>query len=174
MHGASSTYQKSTHFASHPLWTHQTTSYVKGPHTCSPPLCLVRTEHLTAPCASRRNQIIYHSRSLQHPSPTREPLKIPMPKQKRKRGHGWTMQKKTPAPPDPALEWWDILAIEGEHEDGRYLVRWDGIDPSTGQPWKRSYVPREHVKGPLVRRWQKQHNRLGEWPLQLTGIYSRS
>ena len=85
-----------------------------------------------------------------------------MPKQKRKRGHGWTMQKKSVAAPDPALEWWDILAIEGGHEDGRYLVRWDGIDPTTGQPRDRSYVAREHVKGPLVRRWRKQMASNGE------------
>ncbi len=38
-------------------------------------------------------------------------------------------------------------------EEG-YLVRWAGIDPDTGEPWKPTWVPKRDCGEELITRWE--------------------
>jgi hypothetical protein len=48
---------------------------------------------------------------------------------------------------------WEVLGITAE-QGNNYRVRWAGIDPQTGKPWKQSWVHKHDCTDVLVRAWK--------------------
>lgn len=48
---------------------------------------------------------------------------------------------------------WEVIEITSER-GSNYKVRWAGIDPQTGKPWKQSWVPKHDCTDILVRAWK--------------------
>ncbi|GAO49219.1 hypothetical protein G7K_3376-t1 [Saitoella complicata NRRL Y-17804] len=54
-----------------------------------------------------------------------------------------------------AQDWFEAERILQERDDGTYLVRWVGINPDTGNPWKDTWVAREDCGEDLLETWLK-------------------
>lgn len=50
---------------------------------------------------------------------------------------------------------WKVIEITAE-QPGKYKVRWDGLDPTTGRPWGQSWVPKTDCTDDLRRAWKKK------------------
>jgi hypothetical protein len=48
---------------------------------------------------------------------------------------------------------WEAIEITGE-KPGFYKIRWAGIDPDTGKPWKQSWSEKEDCTEGLIREWE--------------------
>ena len=55
--------------------------------------------------------------------------------------------------PDDSDTLWNVLEILKENKQ-RYLVKWEGIDPETGKPWRHSWVPKSDCTDDLIREWK--------------------
>ena len=52
-------------------------------------------------------------------------------------------------------ELWDVVEILAE-KGPRYLVKWAGIDESTGKPWKNSWVKKTDTTDDLIHEWKRK------------------
>ena len=48
---------------------------------------------------------------------------------------------------------WEVIEITAEDRKN-YKVKWAGIDPQTGKPWKQSWVPKHDCTDVLVMQWK--------------------
>ena len=48
---------------------------------------------------------------------------------------------------------WDVIEIL-EEKGKRYKVKWAGNDPSTGKPWKASWVGKHDCTNDLIHAWK--------------------
>lgn len=64
-----------------------------------------------------------------------------------------------------SLQEWEatrILAQRGQGFGFEYLIEWNGIDPSTGQPWEPSWEKAKYASGTLRKSWEKEKARLAQ------------
>jgi hypothetical protein len=50
---------------------------------------------------------------------------------------------------------WNAECILQERR-GQYLVRWEGIDPDTGEPWADSWVAKHDCTDDLIKEWKEE------------------
>ncbi|WVQ99244.1 hypothetical protein IAU59_006376 [Kwoniella sp. CBS 9459] len=50
----------------------------------------------------------------------------------------------------------EILDERGKPKSGEYLVQWDGIDKSTGKPWKPTWEPKGNCTQALIDDWHER------------------
>jgi hypothetical protein len=48
---------------------------------------------------------------------------------------------------------WEVIEILKESKR-KYLVKWKGVDPSTGKPWHNSWVRKEDCTESLIEDWE--------------------
>ncbi|KAI1789803.1 hypothetical protein LXA43DRAFT_974076 [Ganoderma leucocontextum] len=57
--------------------------------------------------------------------------------------------------PDGEGELWEVVEILAE-KGHKYLVKWAGIDESTGKPWKNEWVYKKDTTDDLIREWKRK------------------
>jgi hypothetical protein len=56
---------------------------------------------------------------------------------------------------------WEVIEILKEYQ-GKYLVKWKGVDPCTGKPWHNSWVRKEDCTESLIEDWEIKKRRVFE------------
>lgn len=51
-------------------------------------------------------------------------------------------------------KWWPARDIRAENAD-KYLIEWDGVNPSTNAPWRPSWQPKRNANAALVQAWKR-------------------
>jgi hypothetical protein len=51
-------------------------------------------------------------------------------------------------------DYWPVSEITGERPR-EYRVKWEGINPETGEPWEESWVPKRDCTADLVEKWKR-------------------
>lgn len=106
------------------------------------------------------------------PPATRSPPSQPQagPSRKRRRATDDSQRasiKSSPSSPGPppetqfesqnSGELWDAIEIldeRGQPGSGQYLIRWEGLDPDTGEPWEPTWERRRDVTMGLAAEWK--------------------
>ena len=57
--------------------------------------------------------------------------------------------------PDGEGEHWEVVEILAE-KGKKYLVKWAGIDKSTGKPWPNSWVFKKDTTDDLILEWKRK------------------
>ncbi|KAI0067047.1 hypothetical protein BV25DRAFT_1835372 [Artomyces pyxidatus] len=69
---------------------------------------------------------------------------------------------------------WEAEEILKENNKGQYLVKWSGVDPSTGKPWKPTWQERKDCTDDLVSEWRAKQRAKGATRTSKTSRSSRS
>ena len=60
--------------------------------------------------------------------------------------------------PGDDVNLWDAVEIVAELGN-QFKIKWDGINPDTGQTWEDSWVLKHDVTNDLVSAWREKHPR---------------
>ncbi|KAJ6618209.1 hypothetical protein B0H10DRAFT_1795962 [Mycena sp. CBHHK59/15] len=68
---------------------------------------------------------------------------------------------------------YDAVEIVAEKR-GLYLVKWDGVDPTTGKPWPNSWTHKRDCTDDLVQAWKLKQSRKRREAQQRKGMHTCS
>lgn len=61
---------------------------------------------------------------------------------------------------------WNAVCILAE-KGNLFLVKWEGTDDATGEPWPDSWVVKEDCTDPLIKEWHEKKRKIKEEKLKL-------